>query len=86
MNNTRHNLSKLLSHRKVLENQFYNNSQKRCFIASRYLLQSETYEEKNNNKNNTFKPNPFQFPWLLSNSPPRIKNYPYIKAPSDWDF
>ncbi|KAI8344392.1 hypothetical protein BC941DRAFT_447361 [Chlamydoabsidia padenii] len=29
---------------------------------------------------------PLQFPWLLSNSPRRIKDYPYIKAPSDWAF
>ncbi|CAO3628487.1 unnamed protein product [Cunninghamella blakesleeana] len=80
MINTRHTIS--LLYRKALNTQIYNN-QKRCFIVSRSLLQTDTIGKSDNN---TFEPNPSQFPWLLSNSPPRIKEYPYIKAPSDWGF
>ncbi|ORX52381.1 hypothetical protein DM01DRAFT_1336752 [Hesseltinella vesiculosa] len=29
---------------------------------------------------------PFAFPWLMSNAPKRIEQYPYAKAPKGWDF
>ncbi|KAI8097623.1 uncharacterized protein BX664DRAFT_326831, partial [Halteromyces radiatus] len=59
-------------------------TQSRWFSSSINHLQQQIHSTE---KTTSYKsPDPLQFPWLLSTASPRIKDYPYIKAPSDWGF
>ncbi|KAI8636053.1 hypothetical protein BD408DRAFT_426769 [Parasitella parasitica] len=67
-----------LAFQRTLNGSLYINNHRTRFLS----LTRPCWDEDTANTKNSIQ----QFPWLLSQDPPRIPKYPYEQAPHDWSF